>query len=258
MTKKPKQPTRIADIEPSLTHAHKPSELIKIRNHARLTLVARRAITILWHNALRQKAGPDGKYSIAISRLSAGGHKGHVGLLEAIKLLMDTEVSVPVPGGEPWNTRLLVGHDLNLKTRKYGQLTYRFDPDLARTLEASIIWGCINIEELMQLSSKYAISLYEHIALWVGLAGKRSELFTVAELRELLGVEDGNYDEFGVLNRNIIKKAVADINRYASFTVRAVPRKTGKAVTHVALSWTPKVALELQAVPSEACDSSLG
>lgn len=261
-TSKPKRPkagpTRTVDIEPSPTHARKPSELIKIRAHEGLSLVARRAITILWHNAHQQGIEPHKKYSIAISKLMSGGHKNRKGLAEAIESLMDTKVSVAIPNGDPWRTRLLVGHDLNEAGQKYGQLNYRFDPDLARVLEASMVWGSINIDTLMKLPSKYAISLYEHIALWVGLAGKRSELFTIAELRELLGVEDGNYDEFAVLNRNIVKRAVADINRYASFTVCAEPRKTGKAVTHIHLSWAPKVTLELQAIPSEACDSSLG
>lgn len=48
------------DIRPRQTEAIKPAELIQVTGHHELTLNARRAITILWHQAHMQgsrKAG---------------------------------------------------------------------------------------------------------------------------------------------------------------------------------------------------------
>ena len=252
---KPKKQTRTVDIEPSPTHAHKPAELIQIRDHEKLSLAARRALTILWHNAHQQGVRPDGEYTIPISRLTAGAHKGRKGLSEAINSLKNTDVTVFPPNGRKWFTSLISGHDLDSEDRKYGYMTYTFDRKLAQALEASIIWGRINIEDLMRLSSKYAVSLYEHVCLWANLNGKSSATFTIDEFRELLGVEKSKYVFFGELRREALNRASAEINQHTLFHVSIDPIKAGRNFTHIKLSWALKPTVELQLTLLEADDS---
>ena len=53
MADSPRATTRVLtlDIKPRDREAIKPAELIQVTGHHELTLNARRAITILWHNA---------------------------------------------------------------------------------------------------------------------------------------------------------------------------------------------------------------
>ena len=79
---------KVVEITPSYDEAIKPSELIQITGHQSLTLNARRAITILWHNAHRQGIAEGKDYVIELSDLRTDEHKGLESTEEAILLLM--------------------------------------------------------------------------------------------------------------------------------------------------------------------------
>lgn len=257
MKKDPKK-IRVLELIPGEDHASKPSELIQIRGHDNLSLIARRAITILWHNAHRQGIEPHKTYSISLDRLVSARHKGTEAIGEAIETLMKTLVVMPLPGGGTRRAQVLGGNDMDDPNRSGGMLRYRFDQNLIEILKDSSIWGRISIPELMVLSSKYSISLYEHVSQWLGLHGKTTELFTIEEFRALLGVEDGKYNGFGQLNQRVIKEAVEEINALAPFNVLVRPEKTGKKVTHIRLGWGPKTIEQRQEAYAEAQRSRIG
>ena len=48
---------RTLELKPRNRDAIKPAELIQVNGHEALTLNARRAITVLWHNAHQQGRG---------------------------------------------------------------------------------------------------------------------------------------------------------------------------------------------------------
>ena len=68
-------PLRVLDLKPRREQAVKPAELIQITGHQALTLNARRAITILWHNAHLQGVEEGRDYTIEIDDLKPDHHK---------------------------------------------------------------------------------------------------------------------------------------------------------------------------------------
>lgn len=260
MTRSPKSPRiyRVLELVPGRDHASKPAELIQIRGHDTLTLNARRAITLLWHNAHRQGIEENKDYTIEIEALMPQRHKGYEMVEEAIEALMTTLIVIRSKDGDTRRVQVLGGNDLGSKTRPAGVLTYSFDRRLIEILRDSRIWGRISLPQLMAFGSKYAVTLYEHLSQWTGLSGKTHEVFELGLFREILGVEDGKYMVFGALNQQVIKPVTAEINALAPFNMALIPLKTGKKVTHVRLSWWPKTIQEQKDAFEELNRSRVG
>ena len=229
------------DLKPrNEREATKPAELIQISGHHELTLNARRAITILWHNAHRQgvEAGKD--YTIEIDDLKADKHKGYERVEEAITALMRAILTVKMPGGKTTRVQFLGGNDLDAPDRPAGVLTYSFDKRLIDILKTSTIWGKITLPVLMAFTSKYAVSLYENVSQMTGLELKQSQSFTLDEFRDMLGVQPGCYKTFGELNKHVLQPAVAEVNALAPFSINVLPVKQGKRVASVLVGWVKK------------------
>lgn len=256
--KQPPKDYRVLELRPSTDTASKPSELIQIRGHDDLTLNARRAITLLWHNAHRQGIEPNKDYTIEIDQLVPVRHKGYEMVEEAIEALMTTLIIVPLPDGGTRRVQVLGGNDLTDKNRKAGTMTYSFDKRLVEVLRDSAIWGKISLPELMAFSFKYSISLYEHVCQWVGLSQMHGRTFTLEDFRLVLGVTTGKYKQFGQLNQQVIKPVIAELNALAPFNVSVQPVKTGKSVTHIRLSWWDKTIQERKEAFAEVNRSKIG
>ena len=242
---------KIIHLRPSADEIIKPSELIQITGHQSLTLSARRAISILWHNAHRQGIEEGKDYTVPLADLRTDRKKGNEWIEEAIVLLMQTILTVKLSGNRTRRVQFLGGNDMGDPDRPEGTLTYSFDKRLVEILRDSYIWGKIAMPVLMAFSSKYAVTFYEVIAQWTNLEYKTTEQFTLEEFREMLGVEEGKYPQFGALNKHIIQVAVSEINGLAPFNVMVVPIKTGKRVTHVRVGWWQKNVEELKAAYDE-------
>jgi hypothetical protein len=249
---------KVFDLKPRRDQAVKPAELIQITGHQALTLSARRSITILWHNAHMQGVAEGKDYTIEIDDLKPDNHKGYEQVEEAIEALMTSILKVRLPDGRTRRVQFLGGNDLDDPERPAGVLSYSFDKRLVEILRDSAIWGKISLPVLMAFSSKYSVSLYEHIAQWTGLSRKSYQDLTLEEFRDLLGVEEGKYAAFGALNKHVIKQTVLELNALASFSVTVVPVKTGKRVTHIRVGWWQKEKEELDAAWREVHRSKVG
>ena len=99
----PRATTRVTDAryKPRNREAIKPAELIQVTGHHELTLYARRAITILWHNAHLQGIAEGRDYTVEIEDLKTDRHKGYDVVVDAIETLMRTILTVRLPGGRP-------------------------------------------------------------------------------------------------------------------------------------------------------------
>lgn len=258
MTEPRHKDLRVLDLKPRRDQATKPAELIQITGHQALTLNARRSITILWHNAHMQGVEEGKDYTIEIDDLKPDNHKGYELVEEAIEALMTSILKVRLADGRTRRVQFLGGNDLDDPERSAGVLNYSFDKRLVEILRDSAIWGKISLPVLMAFSSKYSVSLYEHISQWTGLSRKSFQDLTLEEFRELLGVEDGKYPAFGALNKHVVKQTVLEINALASFSVTVVPIKTGKKVTHIRIGWWQKEREELDAAWREVHRSKVG
>lgn len=258
MTKESPKTLKVFDLNPRRDQATKPAELIQITGHQTLTLNARRSITLLWHNAHMQGVEEGRDYTIEIDDLKPDDHKGYEMVEEAIEALMSTILRVRLPGGQTRRVQFLGGNDLDDPDRPAGVLNYSFDKRLVEILRDSAIWGKISIPVLMAFSSKYSVSLYEHISQWTGLSRKSFQDMTLDEFRELLGVEKDKYAAFGALNKHVIKQTVLELNALAAFSVTVLPVKTGKKVTHIRVGWWQKDKEELEAAWREVHRSKVG
>lgn len=253
-----KTPVTVFELSPRTDQANKPAELIQITGHQALTLNARRSITILWHHAHRQGIELDKDYTIEISSLVPGSHKGYEMAEEAVTMLMTTLIVVKRPDGSTRRVQFLGGNDMEDSSRSAGVLTYSFDKRLVEILKDSNIWGKISLPVLMSLSSKYAVSLYENVCQWVGLSQKISQVVSLENFRELLGVQTDKYSSFGALNKHVIKPVTQEINALAPFHVSILPVKTGKKVTHIRIGWWTKSEDEIKLAWAEMNRSRIG
>lgn len=246
------------ELRPRRDQATKPAELIQITGHQSLTLNARRSITILWHNAHLQGVEEGKDYVIEIDDLKPDNHKGYEMVEEAIIALMRTIITIKKPDGKTQRVQFLGGNDLDAADRHAGVLTYSFDKRLVEILKDSTIWGKIALPILMALTSKYAVSLYEYVTQWTGLAHKTFQDYSLDEFRELLGIEIGKYPAFGALNKHVIKPATLEINALAPFNITILPVKSGKKVTRIRISWWNKNNEEMAAAWREVNRPKVG
>lgn len=256
-----KQPSflRVLDLKPRHDQAIKPSELIQVTGHQALSLSARRAITVLWHNAHRQGVEEGKDYTIEIDDLKPDSHKGYQIVEEAVIALMQTILTVQHSDGSIERVQFLGGNNMMAEDRPAGMLAYSFDKRLIRLLKDSTIWGKLSLPVLMAFSSKYTISIYENLAQWSGLTHKTSQRMSLEDFRSIVGVEKDKYTtDFGQLNRRIIKPAVLEINALAPFNVTILPIKTGKKVTHIRIGWWIKSEREHKDAWEELHKSKVG
>jgi len=246
------------DIKPRSRDAIKPAELIQVTGHHELTLNARRAITILWHNAHMQGVREGRDYTVEIDDLKPGGHKGYEMVGEAIEALMRTILTLRLPDGKTRRVQFLGGNDLDDPDRPAGVLTYSFDKRLIEVLQDSTIWGKIALPVLMAFTSKYAVSLYENLAQFAALTKKVHKDYSLDEFRELLGVPPGRYKTFGELNKHVIKPAVDEVNALAPFRITLLPIKQGKKVVQIKVAWWPKDSTALGEAWDEMQRSKVG
>jgi hypothetical protein len=245
-------------LQPRGREAIKPKELIQVTGHQTLSLYARRAITILWHNAHQQGVEPGKDYTIEIDNLKTDGHKGYDVVEDAIISLMKTILTVKLENGKTTRVQFLGGNDLDDPKHPAGVLTYSFDKRLVDILQNSTVWGKIHVPVLMAFLSKYSVSLYENIAQLVHLDYKQCHTWSLAEFRLLMGVQDGQYKTFGEFNKHVLKPAVQEINALAAFTITVLPVKEGKRVGQIMVQWMPKDAAALQAAMKEVESTKVG
>jgi plasmid replication initiation protein len=139
-----------------------------------------------------------------------------------------------------------------------GLLYYRLDAELRRIILDSRVFGRLRKEVMFAFSSKYALALYEMGEKRRNLQFRWSEIFEVAELRELPGVKPGELTTFGNLNAWCLKPAAREVNGLADFGVAFRPVRTGRKVTAVQLSWWRKNENELRAAFAEVQRHSAG
>ena len=138
----------------------------------------------------------------------------------------------------------LIGARMDKNARMMGNLHYTFDPILAENLLLPRIWARLNVNLILKLRSKYAVTLYEVLATYANRKDKR-EIVTIDDLRQWLKVPEEAYPAWKDLKRNVIDPAVNEINKNAEscgFTVSYEGVKEGKAFTKIRFEVKPTAA----------------
>ena len=105
-------------------------------------------------------------------------------------------------------------------------------------------WAILDRQTVFNLRSKYSILLFQYVASLVNLEHKVSQIFTIQELRGMLGVSEGKLMRWTHLSRDALKPAISEVNQLARFTVKATPIKDGRHIDAVRISWEVKPDIE--------------
>ena len=157
-------------------------------------------------------------------------------LRAAVMVYDDSEAQEEIIGGFMDEIRL----DYRQETADALVVKWWFGRTFRRIAAESNHWAILDRQTVFALSSKYSILLFQHIASLANLDRIDSKSFTVPELRALFGVEGGKLDRFADLNRRALQPAIAEINQLSRLNLKATPRKTGRTVTSVEISWKLK------------------
>ena len=181
-------------------------------------------------------------------------------LVECLHELVGSVISVEVLDGDRPHTK--VGSFLANLERDHdadtGELIYEFSKALRYVFARSSYWVVLDRRATMAFESRYAIRLYELIALRGGLDRKTTETFALDDLRRRFGVPDGKLGRWQDLKRKVLDTAVAEVNHVSPFVVSWAPIKNGRSVAAVSLTWKRKEAPERAAALKEVSRSRVG
>ncbi len=122
-------------------------------------------------------------------------------------------------------------------------LKFRFNADLKPFLLNLNEYVRINLSEIAGLNSFYSLRLYQIFR--ANLAKRQKHLkilnksFSLVELKELLGLSD-KWAEYKYFNRDILLKAVNEINEKTQVFVKYESLRTKRKVTHIQFTFCDK------------------
>ena len=166
---------------------------------------------------------------------------------ESIKPLFLELTTSAMVYDEPEKKRYTVGTLLDKAVVDYRHevsgdilVSWRFGSLFMEMAERSNHWAILDRQTVFHLQSKYSVLLFQYFASLQNLKHKTGEVFTVDQLRSMLGIERGKLTRFSHLNLRALQPAIAEINQLSRFTLSATLRKTGRTVTSVEISWEAK------------------
>jgi len=138
------------------------------------------------------------------------------------------------------------------------ELRFQLSPVLRLVLAQSNYWAVLSRRAVLAFESRYALRLYEIVAIRAGLVAKTSETFSIDELRGRLGVPKGKLSSWSDLRRFALELAIAEVNQLSGFEVAYEPIKRGRSITAVRLSWSQRDASGRAAAARELEASRVG
>lgn len=188
----------------------KPSAMIQT-NAKELTLHQRKIINYLIHAV--QHSGDQKSYSIYLKDLKKAcgiSTKGNEELKANIKKLTETviEFNVFEKDSEIWEINVLLsGAKVEFKT---GIVTFAFSPFIQERIIKPLIYSPLKLLTIASFKCSYSVVLYEFLRDY--LTSPHIPYLTIHQLKTLLGVDDEKYPEFKYFKREILDKAIKEIN----------------------------------------------
>ena len=102
------------------------------------------------------------------------------------------------------------------------------------------------LKQVAQLTSKYAIRLYEFLIAWRDVG--KTPVISLSEFRERLGLEMNEYQKMVNFKSRVLEPAIKQINELTDIHVKYEQYKTGRSIS--ALSFTFKHK-KIDSIPSE-------
>ena len=218
------------------------TEVIKaspaIQVQSKITHLQRRAWNVLLANAYDELPTTD-IHSVSILDLAEKlefNSKNDDYLKDTLEALVDCKVKWNVldkDKKQEWGVAsLLASAEI-----KDGMCTYGFAPHLRPRLHNPRIYAKINLRLQNKFNSKYALILWEVCFDYFDESRKEGEtpFIPLETFRELLGMGIGDYPEFKILNRDVIKPAIKEINEITNFFVEVEYKRQRRKVVAIKL-----------------------
>jgi len=118
-----------------------------------------------------------------------------------------------------------------------GIIKLRFEPTLKPyLLSLQKKFTRYQLKNILKLKANYSIRLYELLKQNLVM---RYRVFEIEDLKELLGIP-GKYEKVYDFKKNVIEKALEEINEYTNISVTYDQEKTGRRVTHFRFKIKPQ------------------
>lgn len=238
---------RVIDMTASPGTMFKPARLIEVRGVGRMTLEQRRAYNLLVHHAWGPKIlDPSHVFSIASKHfhVDGGPHLRHGRLDACLSRLQRTLIKVQL-GGRTRSLQLLSTFDIETNVND-GFVHYSFPNLLGQLLQDETIFAELDMAVMRGFRSKYAHTLYEHVARRANMRFKFTEEFTIDELREVLGIERGKLTEQRNFKNVALDPALKEVNEISPYQVSIVPKKERRRIVGYTMGWNKKPVSELR------------
>lgn len=95
-----------------------------------------------------------------------------------------------------------------------------------------------DIEQISELSSAYAVRLYELLICWRSIG--KTPVIELAEFRKRLGVLESEYKRMELFKRRILSLSISQINEHTDITVDYEQHKIGRIITGFSFTFTQK------------------
>ncbi|MHA3081571.1 replication initiation protein RepM [Acinetobacter sp. ANC 5502] len=94
------------------------------------------------------------------------------------------------------------------------------------------------LKQVSQLSSRYAIRLYELLIAWRSTG--QTPIFELSQFRNQLGISDDEYKRMELFKRRVLDVAVSQVNELTDITVSYNQHKKGRTITGFSFSFKQK------------------
>lgn len=200
-------------------------------------------------------------HAVPVAALNSTMHMTLDEFVLTIEELMDVKLRLRVNDGEAgpeiWLDRLVQSVRRTESDHAQAIIRYQLSAALRKILENSVHWGILSRKALLAFESRYALRLYEMVALRIGLERTRQD-FSIEDLRERLGVPQGKLLKWDALRRKAIDPAVAEVNQLSGFRVDYTPLKKGRSFVGITLHWKLAPASERAQIQRELESSRIG
>ena len=213
------------------------NEVIKaspaIQIQSKISLLQRRAWNVLLANAYNDLPDKD-IHSVSMVELAAklGFDSGNQEYLkEVLRSLRSCEVEwnlLNKDNKQVWGVAsLLASAEI-----ENGICTYGFAPHLRLKLHNPRVYAKLNLRLQNQFRSRYALILWEICFDYFDTDRDRGEtpFIRLETFKSLMGLAETDYPVFKVLNRDLIKPAIKEINDLTDYHVEVEPKRLGRRI----------------------------
>lgn len=222
-----------------------------IHINAKLSLIQRKLVNALLYNAYDHLLSQD-THSLNVALLSemiGFDSRNLAHLKAALTGLVETSIQWDVledNGSSSWEVATL----LSFARIRDGVCSYRYDKGLAEKLYHPDIYSKINLSVVRDMRSAHALVLYENCYRFIDLG--HTAWWDLETFRKLMSIDDvQSYQEFKSLNRNVIKPAVAEVNKLSNIQIELETRQKGRTVTGLRFLLRPNPQLSLIGMDEE-------